>query len=349
MCDRRECQRRNKVMGANRHPRTIAKYEESLAYLRPDLTPEYMGAWDPATVFSRSKYYCEWECSKCKKRWCASVNNRGSDPVWCKNCNQKKAQQKRSVVNFKESVLFLRPDLLKEYRGEIDLGTLPPFSSYYCQWECLKCRNKWGSTVANRFIGQGCGDCGRDSAAQKRSTAPFSKSLAFLFPKLLPEYRGKRDPKKLFAFAAYRCDWKCSTCGHEWCDRIANRTTHGRGCKNCAKYGFKSNVSSFVYLVHRPGQMKIGIANHESGRMDKHQRHGWSVLCKIEMNGSQAMFLEKTVKSALKAKGVPTGSAAFMFKFDGYTETWPEEYLKVRTIRGLCRKLGINLEAFLAA
>jgi len=202
-------------------------------------------------------------------------------------------------------------------------------------------------------IGDGlCSKCYYQKSARLRGVKKqkwFGTCIAETHPEAARELIDKSLANSLSAGSKVVTDWKCSTCGIEWPAMVSTRTVQGCGCKNCARYGFKSDAASFVYLVHRPGQIKIGIANHESGRMDKHQRHGWRVLCKIEMNGIQAMSLEKTVKSALKANGVPTGGAAFMSKFDGYTEAWPEECLKVRTIRGLCRKLGINLEAFLAA
>jgi hypothetical protein len=84
-------------------------------------------------------------------------------------------------------------------------------------------------------------------------------------------------------------------------------------------------------------------------RLKHHANNGWEFLDKIEVTGQKARSLETKIKQTLRAKGIPTGSKAFRNKFEGYAETFQEVDLYVRTIRGLCRKLGINLEAFLAA
>ena len=89
--------------------------------------------------------------------------------------------------------------------------------------------------------------------------------------------------------------------------------------------------------------------NVGSGRLEEHRRRGWQCIDKIEVTGKNARYLETTIKQTLRAKGIPTGSKAFREKFRGYAETFQEVDLYVRSIRGLCRKLGIDLDAFLAA
>jgi hypothetical protein len=84
-------------------------------------------------------------------------------------------------------------------------------------------------------------------------------------------------------------------------------------------------------------------------RLKQHAKNGWELLDKIELAGQKARSLETTIRQTLRAKEIPTGSRAFRKKFPGYSETFQEVDLYVRTIRGLCRKLGVNLEAFLAS
>jgi len=84
-------------------------------------------------------------------------------------------------------------------------------------------------------------------------------------------------------------------------------------------------------------------------RLKDHASKGWELLDKIEVTGQKARSLETKIKQTLKAKGIPAGREAFRRKFEGYTEAFQEVDLYVRSIRGLCRKLGIDLEAFLAA
>jgi hypothetical protein len=195
-----------------------------------------------------------------------------------------------------------------------------------------------------------CKGCGRKRGGESRKISPFEKSLSFLMPELAKEYCGKQDPRTVFLNAAMCCNWSCRLCGETFkarvCDRSAGRN---QTCRDCSESGFNPSKHSVFYLITRAGCIKLGIANNGSGRLDRHRRAGWSHLATISLPGKKALELEKSLKFALKAKMIPHGRQAFLVKFDGYTEAWPEEYLKVRTIRGLCRKLGINLEAFLAA
>jgi len=102
-------------------------------------------------------------------------------------------------------------------------------------------------------------------------------------------------------------------------------------------------------LICRPGQIQYGIMNIWTRRLKDHASKGWELLDKIEVTGRKARSLETKIKQTLKAKGIPAGREAFRRKFEGYTEAFQEVDLYVRSIRGLCRKLGIDLEAFLAA
>jgi hypothetical protein len=144
-------------------------------------------------------------------------------------------------------------------------------------------------------------------------------------------------------------DWKCSVCGCEWPATGSDRVNSGSGCPSCSPHGHDQTKESFVYLIYRPGQIQYGIMNTWTRRLKEHASKGWELLDKIEVTGRKARSLETKIKQTLRAKGIPTGSKAFREKFDGSTEAFQEVDLCVRTIRGLCRKLGINLEAFLAA
>ena len=145
-------------------------------------------------------------------------------------------------------------------------------------------------------------------------------------------------------------EWFCTKCG-----KICSKTFYHRlidkieRCKRCATSGFKTSKNSILYLVARTGQFKVGIANNGSGRLRIHKRNGWVVIDSIEAMGDVVLNLEAHIKNVMKSCGVKTGKECFPQKFDGWTESWSESELKVGTIRELTTKLGINLEAFLAA
>ena len=185
--------------------------------------------------------------------------------------------------------------------------------------------------------------------SEEKSVAPLKKSLAFLHPKLAKEYLGDKDPRKVFPSSNARAKWKCSKCGNIWESVISNRTQNRCGCPNCASSGHDQTKPSFVYLICRPGQIQYGIMNTWTTRLQQHARKGWELLDKIEVTGRKARSLETKIKQTLRAKGIPAGREAFRRKFEGWTEAFQEVDLYVRSLRGLCRKLGIDLDAFLAA
>jgi len=99
-------------------------------------------------------------------------------------------------------------------------------------------------------------------------------------------------------------------------------------------------------LVQKSDRFKLGIGNHGARRLDVHRRAGWELVETIDMIGHAASALENACISRFKSKGIPLGQ--FRETFHGSTESWYKRDLEVRTIRGLCRKLRVNLSEFLA-
>jgi len=325
--------------------RSIVPYKKSVAYLFPHLVREHRGPGDLRSLGPGSGSMEKWECKDCGHEWPA--------PVWdrvrgrgCEPCGIKRRAKNRSIVPYKKSVAYLFPHLVREHRGPSDLRSIGPSSHSMENWECKDCGHKWPATVGNRVRGTGCKPCGRKRAAKKRSTVPYKKSVAYLFPHLVREHRGPGDLRSLGPSSGSMENWECKDCGHKWPAIVADRVS-GSGCSNCAKYGIKLEKPSFFYLIKKPDRFKIGIANHNSGRLNKHRRAGWELIESIDMIGYAADSLEDACLAALNSKGVPLGQ--FGEIFDGYTESWYKRHLTVRTIRELCDFLGIDLDAFLAA
>jgi hypothetical protein len=153
------------------------------------------------------------------------------------------------------------------------------------------------------------------------------------------------DPSSVTLKSSQKLRWRCEN-GHTW-KAAARSRSNGTGCPQCASYGFNPGKESVFYLIHKNDRLKFGIANHNSGRIEKHRQRGWIVLEAINMVGNTAWSLERAIEAAFFSAGIPLGQ--FREKFDGYTEAWYKSNLSVRSIRGLCRKLGVNLEAFLAS
>ena len=285
---------------------------------------------DPSMVLSGTHKIIPWKCKEGHK-FTARCSSRTRDGNGCPVCA---CQIVAAGIN---DMATTRPDLARECLD--DPSIFAACTGKVLRWRCVK-GHEYKSTGANRFNGKGCPYCAC------RKVLPGFNDMATTHPNLAKELMG--DPTKIVAGTNSRLKWKCGTCEFEWstagCDRV-----NGRGCSKCANYGHDQSQPSFIYLVYRPGQIKYGIMNTWTGRLKNHARKGWELLDKIETTGRSARSLETTIKQALRANDVPTGSKAFRKKFDGWNETFQEMDLCVRSIRGLCRKLGINLEAFLAA
>jgi len=330
--------------------RSTVPYKKSVAYLFPHLVREHRGPGDLRSISPGSDSMENWECKDCGHKWPATVANRAKRGTGCKPCGIKRSAKKQSTVPYKKSVAYLFPRLVGEHRGPGDLRSLGPSSDSMENWECKDCGHEWPATVANRAKrGTGCKPCGIKRSAKKQSTVPYKKSVAYLFPRLAREHRGPGNLRSLGPGSDSMENWECKDCGHEWPTIVRDRAKRGAGCSHCAKYGHDRSGASFVYLICRPGQIQYGIMNIWTRRLKDHASKGWELLDKIEVTGRKARSLETKIKQTLKAKGIPAGREAFRRKFEGYTEAFQEVDLYVRSIRGLCRKLGIDLEAFLAA
>ena len=304
--------------------------------------------WDPQEFTAGSKKKKTWKCSECGVVSESVICNvvRGSR---CRRCSDK-----RNAVRLKDRAVKRNcfADKCKHLLVEVD--GWDPFSrgagsKAKVGWKCRHCGHKWKAVIKNRANGAGCIKCGRSSSTKKRvELAAKKNSLAERCPHLISEANGW----SAFDFAYMsnaKKDWKCSNCGLEWIAQISSRAK-GSGCPGCnTGGGHDQTKESFVYLIYRPGQIQYGIMNIWTDRLKRHARKGWELLDKIEVTGRKARSLETKIKQTLRANRVPTGRKAFRSKFEGYSETFQEVDLYVRTIRGFCRKLGINLEAFLAA
>jgi Probable Zinc-ribbon domain len=163
--------------------------------------------------------------------------------------------------------------------------------------------------------------------------------MATTNPELSAQYLG--DPTKVIAGTDHRLGWRCEK-GHTW-KAVGSSRIAGRGCPTCSRTGYDPSKRGVFYLIHRHGQFKLGITNIGNNRIYRHSLNGWILIDKIEAEGESIAAFERSAKKSLKALGIPTGPAAFREPFDGFTEAWNAVDLSVRSIRGLCRKLGVSL------
>lgn len=64
-------------------------------------------------------------------------------------------------------------------------------------------------------------------------------SLQIKFPDIAAEWHptknGNLTPDKVACNSSKKAWWLCKICGNEWCGKISNRTSNGRGCPECAR------------------------------------------------------------------------------------------------------------------
>jgi|GEM_PF-6107352 len=287
---------------------------------------------DPAKYQAGTHNKLKWECSTCGHGWPAkgSKRTRGGGCPCCSN---------KVVVPGINDMATTHPELAKELVGDPTKHVAGTHE--ILNWKCFTCDYEWPSKGKNRIIGDGCPCC------SNQIVVPGINDMATTHPEFAEECLN--DSTKYVAGTEKKLDWKCSTCGYEW-PATGSHRVRGRGCPSCnTGGGHDQTKESFVYLIYRPGQIQYGIMNTWTDRLKRHAKKGWELLDKIEVTGRKARSLETKIKQTLRFKGVPTGSKAFREKFDGSTESFQEVDLCVRSIRGLCRKLGVNLEAFLAS
>jgi len=298
-----------------------------LAETHPHLATEVVDQSLAAKVTAGSGKKLSWRC-KAGHEWEAKVANRVNG-IGCPYCSGQKA-----MPGFND-MATTHPRLAAELVG--DATKVMAGTNKKLAWMC-KLGHEWWATGNSRLRGAGCPCC------FGRTVWSGFNDMSTTHPDLAAELIG--DSSKVIAGTSKKLRWRCRL-GHEWeakgCDRV-----NGTGCPKCAKYGYNSLKPGVFYLVHRPGQFKIGIMNLGATRLNKHHRSGWSILDTIELSGESARKLEAATKIMLEKNGVPTGAKAFRKKFDGFTEAWKASDLKVTSIDDLLEKLGTSFDALLA-
>ena len=141
-------------------------------------------------------------------------------------------EQLRDLTEKESSILFINPEIAKEWSYEKN-GNLKPeyFAAYSHKKFWWKCKNEheWKDTLANRSKNIGCPYC-----AGKRVLVGYN-DMQTINPKLAEEWNysknGKLMPDNFTIGSGKKVWWKCNE-GHEWEARIADRNS--RGCPYCA-------------------------------------------------------------------------------------------------------------------
>lgn len=171
------CPECNKKLGSLKRAKSV-KYEESLAYLYPELSQEWVKARDekdmwhtPENTKPGANFSVVWRCKVCGTEWSAVVYSRALAGNGCPECKKEKNMRRLMELAKADSgvndLAFLHPDIAKEWQypvADIDNWRTPENTRVgaNCQvhWKCSVCGYEWDASVSHRALGgTGCPKC----------------------------------------------------------------------------------------------------------------------------------------------------------------------------------------------
>jgi hypothetical protein len=293
-----------------------------LATLFP-LVAQQADGWDPSTVTGKSGKKFQWRC-ELGHCWVSTVANRTPPHNrGCPVCGGKKA-----LAGFND-LATLFPKIAEEADGW-NPSEVVVKSHSKLSWRCKK-GHTWLAVVSSRTPPLNCG-C---PVCSGRQVLPGFTDLATLFPELAKEANGW-NPTTVKAKSQKKLSWSCRE-GHTWLATPANRA-NGRGCPECAKYGFKKEQSAWFYLLNRPGEQQLGITNEPETRLRYHSRYGWGEVELVgPFPGDQVQALEMKLKRWLRNEvGLVPGTH----------ENWLTARLEVQSLAELKARSGVETDLF---
>ena len=286
----------------------------------PKIAKEANG-WNPANFLAGSNSRQSWKCDL-GHEWKTSISTRVHQNTDCPTCKGKKI-----VAQF-NSLGALYPELASEASGWNPFG-ISPGSHLKKEWKC-KLGHSWSSQIKSRVSGTGCPIC-----SNKKLLKGFN-DLATTHPQISRESYGW-DPSMYIAGHNKKMNWKCEL-GHIWMASPNKRTSGNRGCPSCAKTSFDPNADGWLYLIYndKSNLLKIGITNKPKVRVGLHISRGWEVIdLRGPLDGKLAKSWEKSIIDLIRRRSKDKKFNYSTDKFDGYTESWHQEVLKVNTIKEL--------------
>ena len=130
------------------------EFEESFAFLKPELLLQYIGETDPKTIYNNSSIKQPWRCNDCDHVWLATPCDRVRRGDGCPCCA-------RSVcVPGKNDMSVTHPHLAAEYVG--DPTVILAGTSKKLEWKCSKCFINFFAAGGSRVCQKsGCPRCAK--------------------------------------------------------------------------------------------------------------------------------------------------------------------------------------------
>ena len=295
----------------------LAGYND-LATTNPELAVQ-ADSWDPTTISAGSSKKVGWRCEH-GHTWSARVDSRSSG----NGCPVCAGYTARTGLN---DLATVNPELAAQADGW-DPTTLTAGSGKKVGWRCEH-GHKWVAVLGSRSVGIGCPIC-----SNKLVQVGYN-DLATTNPELAAQADGW-DPTTVIAGSHKKFSWRCEY-GHKWVAVLGSRSV-GIGCPTCAATGYDPNKDGWLYFIEQDQlqMFQIGISNTPEIRLGKHSRRGWEVIeVRGPMEGLLAQQLERAILRAVERRGAVLGHKAQVEKFDGYSEAWTKDSLKVTSFKQL--------------
>jgi len=265
------------------------------------------------------------KCLTCGKTVSPTYSNVRIGHGGCRHCAHQITVFKRTKTK-SQVFAYLRGKSYAPVKGAVFVSAEKP----------VKCKHlPCGQIVQARYFtlqqGRGCCKyCGVREGAKKWALAlseiqPIlnKKKIILLEVKLL----GMRE-KHLF---------QCRRCNLVWKARLAS-VTGDSGCPNCALYGLKPNLKSYIYVIENKklDSIKLGIANSDKprDRVDKHIARGWEIYrIRTFASGAKARNVEANCLKYFRiVKEIPPHLSKTQMPQGGWTETFDARLIKPSTI-----------------
>jgi len=279
--------------------------------------------WDPETVVFGTDKKRSWIC-EVGHRWVTTVVSRTRDHRGCPKCA---GQQVIVGINDLQTT---HPEVASTAYGWDPSSVMAGSSTKRMHWRCVL-GHVYIKSVSNRALrGDGCPYC------SGRTVLAGFNDLATTHPELSMQACGW-DPRTVRAGSNRKLLWICGE-GHEWLATPNTRTGKlEAGCPGCAKFGYDPTIPGFLYFLRHEmwGYLQIGITNRPDRRVTKHEARGWTALeIRGPMDGVLAYECEQSILAFIQ-RTLGKGGLITAHKFDGYTESWIEDALPIKSIREL--------------
>lgn len=120
-------------------------------------------------------------------------------------------------------------------------------------WKCGTCGNEYKAVVKSRVHGLQCPVCA------ERAVLKGYNDLATTDPDIAAEWhheKNSRTPENISRYSLYPV-WWMGRCGHEWKDKVANRTIEGAGCIYCESV-FRRALPGLLVMLYA-GRKKLRV------------------------------------------------------------------------------------------